>query len=287
MPEPTPTSFDYDANGNVSEVVKRRNAVGFVTPYLAAYYEYDPFGNTIRSTGTYADANLFRFSTKYFDPETTLYYYGFRYYDPVTGRWPSRDPIGEAGGLNRYGMVSNDSVNAWDYLGKWSRLSPKNNVPSEGDSCTISDSSVKFRYRIYEIASNNQAFAAGLEFKFSSGRTDTHLVEFRWWTCSRGLYDAGPGGPDGNLDPRPDDRRVDGPGQRCERTLASSLNNASFPSDINVQVSADVFYLECECDENTREPEWKEKMATGGRGDFSRPSVDAVWNWNSRTIGSN
>ncbi|WP_269525956.1 RHS repeat-associated core domain-containing protein [Coraliomargarita parva] len=44
--------------------------------------------------------------------------YGFRYYDPVTGRWPSRDLIGEQGGLNLYGMVGNDPVNQWDLLGK-------------------------------------------------------------------------------------------------------------------------------------------------------------------------
>jgi RHS repeat-associated protein len=34
-------------------------------------------------------------------------YYGYRYYDPVTGRWPSRDPIGEKGGINLYGFVGN------------------------------------------------------------------------------------------------------------------------------------------------------------------------------------
>ena len=45
------------------------------------------------------------------------FYYGFRYYDPETGRWPSRDPIEERGGLNLYGMVANNPVNAWDYLG--------------------------------------------------------------------------------------------------------------------------------------------------------------------------
>ncbi|MCC5788863.1 MAG: RHS repeat-associated core domain-containing protein [Opitutales bacterium] len=43
--------------------------------------------------------------------------YGFRYYDPETGRWPSRDPIGERGGLNLYAMVGNNPVNAWDVLG--------------------------------------------------------------------------------------------------------------------------------------------------------------------------
>jgi hypothetical protein len=31
--------------------------------------------------------------------------------------WPSRDPIQEKGGVNLYGMVGNDTVNAWDYLG--------------------------------------------------------------------------------------------------------------------------------------------------------------------------
>jgi hypothetical protein len=44
-------------------------------------------------------------------------YYGFRYYDATTGRWLSRDPIEERGGLNLYGMIGNDTVNRWDYLG--------------------------------------------------------------------------------------------------------------------------------------------------------------------------
>ena len=44
-------------------------------------------------------------------------YYGYRYYDPVTGRWPSRDPIGERGGVNLYGFLENRET-AWiDYLG--------------------------------------------------------------------------------------------------------------------------------------------------------------------------
>jgi RHS repeat-associated protein len=43
--------------------------------------------------------------------------YLYRYYDPVTGRWPSRDPIGENGGINLYGFVGNDGLNKWDILG--------------------------------------------------------------------------------------------------------------------------------------------------------------------------
>jgi hypothetical protein len=48
--------------------------------------------------------------------------YGFRYLDPVTGRWPSRDPIGEKGGLNLYGFVGNDGVTWWDFLGLSHRI---------------------------------------------------------------------------------------------------------------------------------------------------------------------
>ncbi|MEI6607735.1 MAG: RHS repeat-associated core domain-containing protein, partial [Verrucomicrobiota bacterium] len=46
-----------------------------------------------------------------------LYSYIYRPYDPLTGRWPSRDPIGEEGGLNLYGFVGNDGVDNIDLLG--------------------------------------------------------------------------------------------------------------------------------------------------------------------------
>ncbi len=59
-------------------------------------------------------------STKYLDDSIEWYYYGYRYYSPALGRWPSRDPIGERGGLNVYGFVKNDAVDAWDFQGLWS-----------------------------------------------------------------------------------------------------------------------------------------------------------------------
>ena len=39
------------------------------------------------------------------------------HYDPTLGRWLNRDPIAEDGGVNLYGFVGNDGVNAWDNLG--------------------------------------------------------------------------------------------------------------------------------------------------------------------------
>lgn len=64
---------------------------------IVAHYEYSPFGRTIIATGPLADSNSFRFSTKYYDSETSLYYYGYRYYSPGLGRWMSRDPLGDIG----------------------------------------------------------------------------------------------------------------------------------------------------------------------------------------------
>ena len=58
-----------------------------------------------------------------------LIYYGYRYHDPVTGRWPSRDPIGEAGGINLYGFVNNDGVNQIDVLGHQTLPAPPTTSP--------------------------------------------------------------------------------------------------------------------------------------------------------------
>jgi RHS repeat-associated protein len=53
----------------------------------------------------------------YDETASGMFFYGFRYYDAETGRWPSRDPIQEWGGLNLYGMVGNSLINAFDYIG--------------------------------------------------------------------------------------------------------------------------------------------------------------------------
>jgi RHS repeat-associated protein len=40
-----------------------------------------------------------------------------RYYSPQFGRWTKRDPIEEQGGFNLYGMVNNNPIDRWDYVG--------------------------------------------------------------------------------------------------------------------------------------------------------------------------
>jgi RHS repeat-associated protein len=93
----------YDANGNVMQLV-----------------------NTAGPDDLTAADNPFRFSTKYFDEESGLYYYGYRYYSPGLGRWMNRDPIGGVEYVNLesqflepniYGFTNNDPVNGSDTLG--------------------------------------------------------------------------------------------------------------------------------------------------------------------------
>jgi RHS repeat-associated protein len=58
-------------------------------------------------------------------------YYGYRYYNPQLGRWLSRDPIEEEGGLNLYGFVENDGLNFVDVSGlfkwPWNKNTKNNN----------------------------------------------------------------------------------------------------------------------------------------------------------------
>ena len=49
--------------------------------------------------------------------EGVVMYYGYRFYDPETGRWPSRDPIEEIGGINLYGFVYNSPLGWIDIKG--------------------------------------------------------------------------------------------------------------------------------------------------------------------------
>jgi RHS repeat-associated protein len=84
---------------------------------LAAEYDYDPYGGPVIERGIAADACPFRHRTRYYDSESWLYYYGYRYYDPSTTKWISKDPLGEKGGWNLTCFCSNDPVNRFDPTG--------------------------------------------------------------------------------------------------------------------------------------------------------------------------
>ncbi|WP_240327249.1 RHS repeat-associated core domain-containing protein [Burkholderia sp. IDO3] len=55
----------------------------------------------------YDTGNAIRFQGQYRDEETGLHYNRYRYYDPDSGRFISKDPIGLQGGLNTYQYAPN------------------------------------------------------------------------------------------------------------------------------------------------------------------------------------
>jgi RHS repeat-associated protein len=108
----THNCYHADGNGNVTYLVNSSQT-------LAASYRYDPYGNTISSSGGLASANVYRFSSKELHVNSGLYYYGYRWYHPNLQRWLNKDPIGERGGMNLYGYADNSPIVFTDASGLW------------------------------------------------------------------------------------------------------------------------------------------------------------------------
>jgi RHS repeat-associated protein len=92
------------------------NAAGAVTDS----YEYGAFGNSVSTSGN--TPNEFLYRGEQYDSDLGLYYLRARYYNPLTGRFMSRDP--EDGKpinpktLHKYLYAGGDPVNRWDPTGR-------------------------------------------------------------------------------------------------------------------------------------------------------------------------
>ncbi|MCX8107584.1 MAG: RHS repeat-associated core domain-containing protein [Verrucomicrobiae bacterium] len=131
-PQSTHAYYHADGNGTVTALVTTNGL-------LVARYHYDPYGNTLAAVGPLAEANLYRFSSKEWHPNSALVYYLYRYYSPTLQRWINPDPIGNnspilqirlganlvllhppPGALpNRYWFLDNGPIDHLDYLGLW------------------------------------------------------------------------------------------------------------------------------------------------------------------------
>ena len=106
----------YDGNGNVAALVDAATGVE------SARYEYGPFAEPLRMTGPMAQVNPIRFSTQFADDVTGDVKYLYRDYDTPTGRWKSRDPIGERGEIGLHLYNRNDPLGFFDALGLEARF---------------------------------------------------------------------------------------------------------------------------------------------------------------------
>ncbi|MBU6409568.1 MAG: RHS repeat-associated core domain-containing protein [Verrucomicrobia bacterium] len=82
--------YHADGNGNVTCMI-------YTNQTIVAKYLYDPYGNMLAMSGPLAGANTYRFSSKEWDEDAGLYYYGYRFYDPEMQRWVNRDPFPDEG----------------------------------------------------------------------------------------------------------------------------------------------------------------------------------------------
>lgn len=103
----------YLHSDGLGSLVKTTNGVGAVTSTL----KYNAFGAL--ESGT---PSLYAFTGREWDPETGLYYYRARYYDPKIGRFLSEDPIPlqerAIEELNAYPYVANNPVRWKDPSGR-------------------------------------------------------------------------------------------------------------------------------------------------------------------------
>lgn len=102
--------YYYHADGLGSIVAITNGNKGTVQSY-----EYDSFGMVQPTTDF---RNSYTYTGREWDKETGLYFLRGRYYDPMEGRFISKDPIGFDGGdVNLYGYVGNNPINFTDPTG--------------------------------------------------------------------------------------------------------------------------------------------------------------------------
>ncbi len=88
----------------------------FASTSSAPAYGYDPYGNALQSTAPLTD---FGYAGMFYNADSGLYLTPRRVYDPVSGRWLSRDPIGESSDpvANLYRYVNGNPIGLKDPLG--------------------------------------------------------------------------------------------------------------------------------------------------------------------------
>ncbi len=101
-------AYGWDLTKNICEVYGQHG-------YIRTAYTYSPYGEVSFSGDV---AQPIQWSSEFYDSETGMAYYNYRHYNPTTGRWLSRDNLGEKADSNLYIFVRNNGISNVDQLGE-------------------------------------------------------------------------------------------------------------------------------------------------------------------------
>ena len=160
----------YDQVGTLKAVTdKNQNIIKEIT--------YDTFGNILQDTNREFKVP-FGFAGGLHDRDTNLVHFGYREYDPLTGKWTAKDPIDFSGGdSNLYGYVLGDPVGFIDPEGL--SIWPWSDKPS-GGTCDTNETKPSVNCDIQVASDEKKCYRKpiGLHSCLLAART-------KWATCIR------------------------------------------------------------------------------------------------------
>jgi RHS repeat-associated protein len=109
---PTTKTYHFDTRGSTLALT---NDSQTITDRLT----YGSYGETISRTGTTNTPFLYHGAYGVETDQNSLCQMRARYYNPETRRFQNADPLGFGGGMNWYGFVGGDPINAIDPMGLW------------------------------------------------------------------------------------------------------------------------------------------------------------------------
>ncbi len=133
--------YGWDLTKNICEVYGSSG-------YIRTSYTYSPYGD-VRQNGNFSQP--IQWSSEFNDAELGLIYYNYRHYNPVIGKWTTRDFVE---GVNLYNYVHNRTIFSIDYIG----LSLLQEI---GDTLNATWNSVKNYYNELDAEYNISARAIG------------------------------------------------------------------------------------------------------------------------------
>jgi len=120
---------------------------------LVEKYEYDAYGKQSITDSLNSPlpgsitGNRFGFTGQVYDSATGIYKFLYREYNPETGVFNQRDPVGYADGMGMYQYVGNNPANGIDVFGlaeDWESIIVPTNEPGKGDPCYHDPKKIKY-----------------------------------------------------------------------------------------------------------------------------------------------